>query len=296
MANPMTDEELLDALGVEVEAKAKSSKSPREERIIAGFEDIERFVEQHGRLCDTFRLIVAAVITLLIIITFLYLLPINDIPNIVPNYLIETTKDLTISQKKAVNELYLNGKLTDARGLYGEIVEYYHFLVFLVFALLALVGGFVYLQIRHETTAKINKAIREGIAEAEIEKKIKDQIDQVDINKKIEEVINEEAVGDTVTWDRCYWIRYHNKEMYTDVNGDRRVTTDPSNEIAYRRIAEKVINEPWYKLRQNYISCWGTEEIENAATGKVGGKSPQHWIAVRANIHMSRVIDLVSLI
>ncbi len=50
MANPMTDEELLDALGVEVEAKAKSSKSPREERIIAGFEDIERFVEQHGRL------------------------------------------------------------------------------------------------------------------------------------------------------------------------------------------------------------------------------------------------------
>lgn len=50
MANPMTDEELLDALGVEVEAKAKSSKSPREERIISGFEDIERFVEQHGRL------------------------------------------------------------------------------------------------------------------------------------------------------------------------------------------------------------------------------------------------------
>lgn len=149
-------------------------------------------------ICDTFRLIVAVIIALLIIINFLYLLPINDIPNIVPNYLIETTKDLTVSQKKAINELYLNGKLTDAQGLYGEIVEYYHFLVFLVFALLALVGGFVYLQIRHETTAKINKAIREGIAEAEIDKKIKDQIDQVDINKKIEEVINEEAVGDTV--------------------------------------------------------------------------------------------------
>lgn len=43
------DDELLDALGVEVETEAKSSKSPREERIIAGFEDIERFVEQHGR-------------------------------------------------------------------------------------------------------------------------------------------------------------------------------------------------------------------------------------------------------
>lgn len=44
------DDELLDALGVDVESDSKSSKTPREERIIAGFEDIERFVEQHGRL------------------------------------------------------------------------------------------------------------------------------------------------------------------------------------------------------------------------------------------------------
>lgn len=101
---------------------------------------------------------------------------------------------------------------------------------------------------------------------------------------------------DFPTWDRCYWVRYHNKEMYTDENDDRRVKTEPSNEIAYRRIAEKVVTEPWYKARKNYIVCWGTEEIENAALGEVGGKSPQHWIAVRANIHMSRVIDLVSLI
>lgn len=44
------DDELLDALGVEVETQSKSSKTPREERIIAGFEDIERFFEQYGRL------------------------------------------------------------------------------------------------------------------------------------------------------------------------------------------------------------------------------------------------------
>jgi hypothetical protein len=44
----LTDAELLDALGVEVGADIKSSKSPREERILSGFEDIERFVEQHG--------------------------------------------------------------------------------------------------------------------------------------------------------------------------------------------------------------------------------------------------------
>ncbi len=43
------DDALLAELGVEVEAKRGSSRTPREERIIAGFEDIQRFVEQHGR-------------------------------------------------------------------------------------------------------------------------------------------------------------------------------------------------------------------------------------------------------
>ena len=44
------DDELLAELGVEVESKTTSSHTPREERIIAGFEEIERFVEEHGRL------------------------------------------------------------------------------------------------------------------------------------------------------------------------------------------------------------------------------------------------------
>ena len=44
------DDELLAELGVEVEAKSTGSRTPREERIIAGFEEIERFVEAHGRL------------------------------------------------------------------------------------------------------------------------------------------------------------------------------------------------------------------------------------------------------
>jgi hypothetical protein len=101
---------------------------------------------------------------------------------------------------------------------------------------------------------------------------------------------------DFPTWNKCYWVRYHNKEIYTDKSGNRRVKTHPTNETAYKRIAEKVVSEPWYNARNNYITCWGTEEIQNAARGDVGGKSPQHWIAVRANIHMSRVIDLISLI
>ena len=45
----MNDDELLDALGVEVAPLKVSSRTPREERIIAGFEDILRFHQTHGR-------------------------------------------------------------------------------------------------------------------------------------------------------------------------------------------------------------------------------------------------------
>lgn len=45
----MNDDELLDALGIEVAPLKVSSRTPREERIIAGFEDILRFHQTHGR-------------------------------------------------------------------------------------------------------------------------------------------------------------------------------------------------------------------------------------------------------
>ncbi|WP_163381375.1 GIY-YIG nuclease family protein [Cyclobacterium sp. SYSU L10401] len=44
------DDALLAALGVEVEAKKTVTHTPREERIIAGFEEIQKFVEEHGRV------------------------------------------------------------------------------------------------------------------------------------------------------------------------------------------------------------------------------------------------------
>lgn len=43
-----SDKELLDALGVEVEVKKAKTHTPREERIIAGFEDILKFVDEQG--------------------------------------------------------------------------------------------------------------------------------------------------------------------------------------------------------------------------------------------------------
>jgi hypothetical protein len=48
----VTDEDLdlLDELGVETELVSTGGRTPREQRIIAGFEEIERFVEEHGRL------------------------------------------------------------------------------------------------------------------------------------------------------------------------------------------------------------------------------------------------------
>ncbi len=49
----MTDksnQELLEELGLEAEPVKKRVRSPREERIIAGFEEIQSFAEKHGRL------------------------------------------------------------------------------------------------------------------------------------------------------------------------------------------------------------------------------------------------------
>ena len=50
MAKEFTQEDdaLLAELGVEVETKKAVTRSPREERIIAGFEEIQRFAEEHG--------------------------------------------------------------------------------------------------------------------------------------------------------------------------------------------------------------------------------------------------------
>jgi hypothetical protein len=46
----LTDLELLDALGVEVEEEKKPNRTPKDERIVTGFEEIQEFVEENGRL------------------------------------------------------------------------------------------------------------------------------------------------------------------------------------------------------------------------------------------------------
>lgn len=51
MGNEFTqeDDDLLAELGVDAEVKVAAQRTPREERIVAGFEEIQRFFEQHGR-------------------------------------------------------------------------------------------------------------------------------------------------------------------------------------------------------------------------------------------------------
>ncbi len=44
----LSDRELLDALGVEVEVAKPKALTARQERIIAGFEDVQRFYDEHG--------------------------------------------------------------------------------------------------------------------------------------------------------------------------------------------------------------------------------------------------------
>ena len=48
--NRLSDDELLAELGVSAEPPKSGGRTPREERIIAGFEDIQRFFETHGRV------------------------------------------------------------------------------------------------------------------------------------------------------------------------------------------------------------------------------------------------------
>jgi hypothetical protein len=65
MAESNEDDDLLIALGVEVEPKKTSGHSSREERIIAGFEEISAFCDENGRTpryaegCDIFERIYA---------------------------------------------------------------------------------------------------------------------------------------------------------------------------------------------------------------------------------------------
>ncbi len=59
----------------------------------------------------------------------------------------------------------------------------------------------------------------------------------------------------------------------------------------YRRTAggyEKAAFMAFNDADYSPLACWGDHNIRSAAQGKVLGKSPAHWIAVRVNYHITR--------
>lgn len=61
----------------------------------------------------------------------------------------------------------------------------------------------------------------------------------------------------------------------------------------YKVLARKVLKSEKYKpisTRNN----WGDMQIKAKAMGEEEGKSPAHWIAVRANLYMTRLFDIMA--
>ena len=50
MTHELSDDDILKTLGAAPDPKKKAARTPREERVIAGFEDIQKFHSEHGRL------------------------------------------------------------------------------------------------------------------------------------------------------------------------------------------------------------------------------------------------------
>ncbi|MGH8038916.1 MAG: beta family protein [Pseudomonas sp.] len=73
-----------------------------------------------------------------------------------------------------------------------------------------------------------------------------------------------------------------------------RVDVPLSGELYYHRYRrnaggyEKAAFMAYNDADYSALPCWGDHNIASAADGKVLGKSPAHWIAVRVNFHITR--------
>ena len=61
----------------------------------------------------------------------------------------------------------------------------------------------------------------------------------------------------------------------------------------YVILAKKVLNSENYKKIEK-ADIWGDVQIQAKANGENEGKSPAHWIAVRANLYMTRLFDIMT--
>lgn len=95
--------------------------------------------------------------------------------------------------------------------------------------------------------------------------------------------------------NHCYYARYFNKEI-TRKDRNFRIITHVSNEEAYIALSKKFANELFFK--DDFIKSWGREEISSNTSSSPEniGKSPSHYIAVRSNIHMTRILSILNTV
>ena len=116
------------------------------------------------------------------------------------------------------------------------------------------------------------------------------EIAEIEINKKIVESSENIYHSDYAT---IHPVRYHTRGggwiPRIDVPMDRNCFyyRYRRENGSYTRCAEKIIDDNRYESIKD-LKVWGDEEIEYAGRNQARGKNPSHWIAVRANLHMSR--------
>lgn len=92
---------------------------------------------------------------------------------------------------------------------------------------------------------------------------------------------------------RIDYINQEIKELkycYKRAQSSEKYKNDSDEYVA---LAKKVLNSNNYSRILNK-DVWGDIQIHSKANGIEEGKSPAHWIAVRANLYMTRILDIMS--
>lgn len=91
--------------------------------------------------------------------------------------------------------------------------------------------------------------------------------------------------------NRCFYSRYFNKQT-NSVNGKLQIRTTTTNEEAYIELSQGTIQSNFYK--NDRVESWGRKQLQlNTEKSPITGKSPQHYISIRANIHLEHILSMI---
>lgn len=92
---------------------------------------------------------------------------------------------------------------------------------------------------------------------------------------------------------RIDYINQEQKDLeycYKRAQSSEKYKNDSDEYVA---LAQKVLNANNYQKISNR-EVWGDAQINNKANSMEEGKSPAYWIAVRSNLYMTRIFDIMS--